>query len=170
MSSRTGPVLFEAICTPSRSLGRRGMVALSIALLSGAAATGGLFLALGAWPVLGFAAIEALLVLFLVSLHRRWARRSMEVLLLTEGSLIIRRTDVRGQQREFSLDPYWTRLRLEERPGRVSLLVLERRGQAIEVGQLLGESQKRELAEMLGAALRRWREPIFDNPQLRNGG
>jgi uncharacterized membrane protein len=170
MSSRTGPVLFEAICTPSRSLGRRGMVALSAALLGGAAATGGLFLALGAWPILGFAGAEALLALGLVGLHRRWAQRSMEVLLLTEGSLTIRRTDRRGRQREFSLDPYWTRLRLEERPGRVSLLVLERRGEAIEVGQLLGEAQKRDLAAALGAALRRWREPIFDNPQLRDDG
>ncbi|GGC32733.1 membrane protein [Siccirubricoccus deserti] len=170
MSSRTGPVLFEAICTPARSLGRRGMVMLSVALLGGAAATGGLFLALGAWPVLGFAGIEAGLVLFLVSLHRRWSQRSMEVLLLTEGSLTIRRTDARGRQREFSLDPYWARLRLEERPGRVSLLVLERRGEAIEVGQLLGEAQKRDLAAALGAALRRWREPAFDNPQLREDG
>jgi uncharacterized membrane protein len=170
MSSRTGPVLFEAICTPSRSLGRRGMVALSVALLGGAAATGGLFLALGAWPIIGFAGIEAALVLGLVGLHRRWSRRSMEVLLLTEGSLTIRRTDRRGRQQEFSLNPYWIRLRLEERPGRVSLLLLEQRGQAIEVGGLLGDSQKRELAAALGAALRRWREPVFNNPQLRNDG
>jgi uncharacterized membrane protein len=146
------------------------MMVLSLALGGLSATTGGLFLVLGAWPILGFTGAEAALVLGLVALHRRWSARAQEVLVLTEGLLTISRTDARGRQEELALDPYWTRLRLEERPGRVSLLVLERRGEAIEVGQLLGESQKRDLAATLGAALRRWREPIFDNPQLRDDG
>ena len=66
-----------------------------------------------------------------------------------------------------TLDPYWTRLRLEERPGRVSLLLLRQRQRDVEIGKLLGEEQKRDLAAALEAALRRYREPVFDNPQLR---
>ncbi|WP_187830188.1 DUF2244 domain-containing protein [Siccirubricoccus phaeus] len=167
MSSRTDPVLFEAICTPARSLGRRGMLAVCLALGAASALTSGLFLWLGAWPILGFSGGEAMLVLGLLALHRRWSARAMEVLVLTEGALTISRTDASGRREELVLDPYWTRLRLEERPGRVSLLVLRRRGQAIEIGRLLGEAQKRDLAEALEGALRRWREPVFDNPQLR---
>ncbi|MCO6415338.1 DUF2244 domain-containing protein [Siccirubricoccus sp. KC 17139] len=167
MSSRADTVLFEAICTPARSLGQRGMLALCLALGLASAVTGGLFLWLGAWPVLGFSGGEAMLVLGLLALHRRWAARTAEVLVLTEGALTIRRTDARGRREELVLDPYWTRLRLEERPGRVSLLVLRRRGEAVEIGRLLGEDQKRDLAAALDAALRRWREPVFDNPQLR---
>jgi len=91
----------------------------------------------------------------------------LEVLVLTEGRLTIHRTDRHGAKREIALDPYWSRLRLEERPGQVSLLVLQQRDRQIEIGGLLGEEQKRDLAEALGAALRRWREPVFDNPQLR---
>src|SRR3954452_7047054 len=167
MSARGAPVLFEAVCTPARSLGRRGMMVLSLALGGLSVATGGLFLVLGAWPVIGFSGAEAALVLGLVALHRRWSARAMEVLVLTERLLTISRTDARGRREELALDPYWTRLRLEERPGRVSLLVLRRRGEAIEIGRLLGEAQKRDLATALDAALRRWREPVFDNPQLR---
>ena len=168
MPAQPEPVLFEAICTPSRSLGRRGMRLVAAALLGGSAVTGGLFLALGAWPVLGFTGLEATLVLGLMGLHRRWSRRSMEVLVLTGDRLTIRRTDGRGRREEFSIDPYWARLRLEERPGRVSLLVLRQRGRAIEIGRLLGDEQKRDLAGALGDALRRWREPVFDNPQLQD--
>ncbi|MBL6076503.1 DUF2244 domain-containing protein [Belnapia sp. T18] len=146
------------------------MRVLSIALLGLSAATGGLFLALGAWPILGFTGIEALLVLGLMTMHRRWSARAMEVLVLTGEQLTIHRTDGRGRQQEIAIDPYWARLRLEERPGRVSLLVLRQRGSEVEIGRLLGDEQKRSLAGALDQALRRLREPVFDNPQLRDGG
>jgi uncharacterized membrane protein len=165
--SASPPVLFEAICTPARSLGRRGMRVLSVALLGLSAATGGMFLALGAWPILGFTGVEALLVLGLMTMHRRWSARAMEVLILTGEQLTIHRTDGRGRRQEIAIDPYWARLRLEERPGRVSLLVLRQRGSEVEIGRLLGDEQKRSLAGALDEALRRLREPVFDNPQLR---
>jgi uncharacterized membrane protein len=167
MSAHPDPILFEAICTPARSLGRRGALVVAGAVLSASLAVGVVCSLLGAWPVLGFTGLEAALVLGLMALHRRWAARSMEVLVLTGGSLTISRTDARGRRESLALDPYWARLRLEERPGRVSLLVLRQRQRSIEIGKLLGEEQKRNLAEALDAALRRYREPVFDNPQLR---
>ena len=167
MSAHTDPILFEAICTPARSLGRRGMAIIAGAVLVASLTIGTVFSLLGAWPVLGFTGGEAFLVLGLMTLHRRWAARSMEVLVLTEGSLTIRRTDKHGRRQAETLDPYWTRLRLEERPGRVSLLLLRQRQRDVEVGKLLGDDQKRDLAAALEAALRRYREPVFDNPQLR---
>jgi uncharacterized membrane protein len=167
MSARRDPVLFEAICTPPRSLGRRGMLVVSGLLLAGLAAIGGICLAFGAWPVLGFAGVEAVLALGLMGLYRRWSRRAMEVVVLTGDRLLIRRTDGRGRPEEVSLDPYWVRLALDERPGRVSALLLRSRGRSLEIGLLLGEEQKRSLAEALATALRRYRNPVFDNPQLR---
>jgi uncharacterized membrane protein len=170
-SSATAPpdaVLFEAVCTPACSLGPRGMGILCAGLLTGAAATGGLFLALGAWPILGFTGLEVAIVLGLLAAHRRGSGRAMEVLILTGRRLTIHRTDTKGRREEVSLDPYWARLRLEERPGRVSLLVLCQRDRMVEIGRLLGDEQKRNLAGALEDALRRWREPVFDNPQLRS--
>jgi uncharacterized membrane protein len=169
MSAHPDRILFEAICTPPRSLDRRGMRLLAGGVLAGSLGVGGVCSLLGAWPVLGFTGAEAALVLGLLAVHRRWSARSMEVLVLTEGSLTIRRTDARGRREALVLDPYWARLRLEERPGRVSLLVLQQRQRSIEIGKLLGEEQKRDLAASLQEALRRYREPVFDNPQLREG-
>ncbi|MFZ4410619.1 MAG: DUF2244 domain-containing protein [Paracraurococcus sp.] len=169
MSAHPDRILFEAICTPARSLGRRGMFLVCGAVLGCSLTIGGVFSLLGAWPVLGFTGLEAALVLGLLALHRRWTARSMEVLVLTEGSLTICRTDTKGRRQAETLDPYWTRLRLEERPGRVSLLLLRQRQRDVEIGRLLGDEQKRDLAAALDAALRRYREPVFDNPQLQEG-
>jgi hypothetical protein len=36
-----------------------------------------------------------------------------------------------------------------------------------EVGAQLGEEEKRDLAAALGAAMERWRNPVFDNEQLK---
>jgi len=167
MSALPPPVLFEAICTPPRSLSARGMRILSTCVVLASGGIGLVFLSLGAWPVLGFTGLEAALVLGLLTLHRRWSARTMEVLLLTEGGLTIQRTDGKGHRHDIALDPYWSRLRLEERPGKVSLLVLQQRDRQVEIGGMLGEDQKRDLAAALADALRRWREPVFDNPQLR---
>jgi len=161
------PALFEAVTTPPAGLSRAGMRVVVGAVLAALLAVSLLFAWLGAWPVLGFAGAEAVLVLALLALHRRGARRSVEILRLAEGRLTIRRTDWRGRREDYALDPYWTRLSLEERPGRVSALRLRHRAATIEIGVLLGEEQKRDLADALGAALRRYREPVFDNPQLR---
>jgi uncharacterized membrane protein len=161
------PVLFEAVCAPPRSLGARGALLVSLCVLAAAVLEGVVFVMLGAWPVFGFTLLEAAVVLGLFHLHRRWSARLLEVLVLTETGLTIRRTDHRGAREELAVDPYWARLALEERPGRVSRLLLRQRLAEIEIGRHLGEAEKRDLAEALGGALRRWREPVFDNPQLR---
>ncbi len=166
MTRPSEPVLFEALCTPPRGLGRKGLLILGTGMLLGAVAIGLLFLLLGAWPVLGFMGLEVAAVFALLAVQRRWSRRAMELVVLSEGRLTISRTDARGRRREVVMDPYWARLRLEERPGRVSALRLHQRQRAVEIGTMLGEEQKRDLAEALGAALRRYREPVFDNPQL----
>jgi len=119
----------------------------------------------GAWPVGGFAAIELGVVALLLRLHARSAREA-ELVLLTDAGLRIVRTDAKGGRRELELPPHWLRVRLEERPGRVPLLTLSARGVSEEVGRCLGEPEKRELAAALDAALHRWRNPRFDNPQL----
>jgi uncharacterized membrane protein len=168
MSAPSGPVpiLFEAVSTPSRSMGPSGLVLLAL-LLGVASATLGLVLALlGAWPVLGFMGAEVALVISLMALHLRWSGRALEVVVLTEAALTVTRTDGRGRQEEAVLQPYWARLELLEHHGRVSELVLAQRGRRVEIGRFLAEAEKRELAEALSAALRRYREPTFDNPQL----
>lgn len=125
-----------------------------------------IFALLGAWPVLGFVGVEVAMVLFMVALHRRWSAAAVEHLCLTEGRLLITAADGRGGRRQVELDPYWTQLELREAAGLGATLWLACRGRAVEVGRLLAEPEKRDLAVALSAALRRYRNPVFENPQL----
>jgi hypothetical protein len=70
-------------------------------------------------------------------------------------------------RRETVLEPYWTRVELEEVAGSVSRLRLVQRRRRVELGCFLSDPEKRDLGEALEAALRRYRTPEFDNPQLR---
>ncbi len=165
MSRPEEPILFEAICTPPRGLSRAGLLLVGMLVGLASAAVGLIFTLMGAWPVLGFVGGEALLVVALLVAYRRWAGRTSELVLLTERELLVRR---RGDANagDVRLAPYWTRLRLEERPGRVSGLWLSQHRQQVEIGRHLSEEEKRDLAAALGEALRRYREPVFHNPQL----
>ena len=48
------------------------------------------------------------------------------------------------------------------------MLVLRRKGVSEEIGQALGEPEKRDLARSLIRVLQRLHNPVFDNPQLRD--
>ncbi|WP_270937849.1 DUF2244 domain-containing protein [Falsiroseomonas oryzae] len=160
-------VLFEAVSSPPGGLSARGMRWLCGLALAAAAVPALVFTLMGAWPVLGFLGVEVLLVLGLVATHRRWSRAASETVLLTEGRLLVRRADGRGGQEEAELEPYWARVELEERAGAVPVLTASARGRRVELGRFLSAEEKRELAAALLAALRRYRSPRFDNPQLR---
>jgi uncharacterized membrane protein len=151
---------------PHRSLSRRGIAILSTSVIGLSALLALRFWFIGAWPVAGFSVIEVGLFVFLLRLNVRHARQS-ELLLLSEGHLRIVRTDWRGRRAERSLPTAWLRVRLEDRPGRVSRLVVAARPDEEEVAATLGEDEKRDLATALQAALERARQPDFDNPQLR---
>jgi len=156
-------VLFEAISTPQRSL--HPVALLLLGALSAIWTLGGglLFLLMGAWPVLPFLGLESGLVLLLVWLHHRWSSRAWEIVSLTSSRLVIRRTDWRGRGEEAALDPYWARVELSERGG----LALVQRERRVEIGCFLSEEEKQDLAAALKAALADYRQPVFDNPQLR---
>ncbi len=161
----SSPTLFEAVIVPHRSLGPRGLRWLIGALgaLSALVAVG-LWLA-GAWPAIGFTGLEVALAVWLLVRHASIDGES-EVLLLSDDGLRVINSR-RGARSEFKVPVGWLRASLEERRGRTPALMLRGGGVCVEVATSLGEDEKRDLATSLGAALFRQRNPIFDNPQLR---
>ena len=160
-------LLFEAVIVPHRSLSPRGLAVLlgTIATLCGLTALR--FWLIGAWPVIGFSVIEVGLAIWLIWLNAHRARAS-ELVLLSENSLRIVRIDARGRRQERCLNSPWLNAVVEEAPGRVPRLVLVARDVREEIAVALGETEKRDLATALGAALQRRRNPTFDNSQLRD--
>jgi uncharacterized membrane protein len=161
-----GAFQFEAVIVPHRSLSPAGLRwVLGILLLLSGVVSAGLWY-LGAWPVIGFTGIEAVLAVWL--LHRNaTGTKATELLLLSDAGLLVVRTDRAGRRRERRLSGEWLRADLEERPGQVPALLLRDRGKRMEVGAALGEAEKRQLATALQDAIHRQRHPVFDNPQLR---
>jgi uncharacterized membrane protein len=159
--------LFEAVIVPHRSLSRRGTLILVGAMCSLGLAVTVVFTLLGAWPVAGFDVIDVALAVLLLRINGR-ARRASETLTLTDRALHVVRRDPDGRQTRRSLPPGWLNAVLEERQGRVPALWLVARNAREEVAAALGETEKRDLAASLRAALHRSRNPVFDNPQLRD--
>lgn len=167
MSATLDPVLFEAVSRPPRSLSGRGMRWLCGLAVVGAAIPSVMFWLLGAWPILGFLGVEVGLVLGMVALHRRWSEAAVEVVRLTTVELQVMTANGRGGRRVSAFEPYWTRVALDEEAGGVARLCLQHRDRRIELGCYLSAEEKRDLAKALAAALRDYRNPVFDNPQLR---
>lgn len=155
------PVIFEARSAPLNSMGEAGFRIVAGILLAGFTLTGTVFTILGAWPVLVFAGAETLVVIGMLALYRRHARRSAEIITLSSGELVIRRREGRRRE-EARFDPFWARLSWEE-----ARLFIGHRGTAMEIGRFLTLEEREDLARSLGESLRRYREPVFDNPQLR---
>ncbi len=167
MSGLSEPVLFEAVTRPPAGLSARGLRWLC-GIAAGVAAVPAIgFALLGAWPILGFMGVEVVVVLGLLLLHRRWNAGKLETVLLAGGRLLVTRQDGRGGEERAELEPYWARVSLEEPPDGAPRLVASARGRSVEIGRFLAPEEKRALAEALEDALRRYRAPRFDNPQLR---
>lgn len=167
MTAPADPVLFQAVCTPARSLSPRGFRIFALLLGAISAAVGLLFAVIGAWPVLPFLGLEVAFALGMLALHARGSARRAELLLLVPGRLSVTRTDSRGRREEIVLDPYWARVTHRAEPGRAGTLVVESRGQVVEIGRDLTAEDKVSLQDALHQALVQARRPDFDNAQLR---
>lgn len=161
------PTLFEAVIVPHRSLSPRGLRLLIGLICVLCALTAFRFWLLGAWPVIGFSAVEVGLAVLLLLVNARRARAS-EMILLTDRTLRVVRTTAAGRREERELPAGWLNVTLQEIPGRVPRLVVVARGVCEEIGATLGEAERRDLARALREVLHEARNPRFSNLQLQD--
>ncbi|WP_288901860.1 DUF2244 domain-containing protein [uncultured Sneathiella sp.] len=140
---------------PNRSLSQPGFVFLmsSVALIS--FISGMAFLSMGAWPVLGFFGLDALLIYLAFRLNFRAARR-YETVDIQNDVFTITRIAPDGAAKVEVFDAYWARAMIEK--GR---LWVTNRGKLYEIGTFLGEDEKIEVQELIATALETYREGGF---------
>lgn len=165
MSFAEAPI-FQALIVPHRSLTRKGVLVVVGALMVLSAGLGVQFCQLGAWPVVAFSAIEIPVLVVLLAINLRRARAS-ELIMLDARALTVIRTDPAGRREQVSLPSGWLRVDLDAAGGGAHVM-LRSRGRDFEIGAFLHEPEKRSLFEALREALHRLRNPLFDNPQLRD--
>lgn len=148
---RPQPV-FAATITPHRSLTPAGFrLTMTLICLVMVAATVP-FMALGAWPVLGFGGLDVLALYIAFKVNFR-AGRGVEEVVVTPIELMLRRITP-GTRKEWRFNPLWTRLeRKETAEFGVEQLALVSRGQRVTVGAWLSPPERATFAEALSRAL-----------------
>ncbi|MGQ0681236.1 DUF2244 domain-containing protein [Bradyrhizobium sp.] len=158
------PELFSALLTPHRSLGRTGFLVLMGFLCAISFIAGMVFLMMGAWPVLGFFALDALAIWWAFRINNRTAR-AFEEITVTPSELRVRRTSHRGHVVEWVLNPLWVQLdRTEDPEFGIERLYLVSRGRRVSIGSFLGPDEKASFAKALLAALQAARRGPTYNP------
>ncbi len=139
---------FRAVLHPHRSLSPRGFLILMSAIGAVSFVTGMAFLAIGAWPVLGFFGLDVLLIYVAFKLNYR-AARAHEIVELTPEILSVTRVSAKGEAQRFEFNPYWTRVRLAQWPDGRTELKIASHGQEFAFGRLLNDDERRDFAQVL---------------------
>src|SRR5690242_6204647 len=136
---------FERVLLPHRSMTLRKFHLLMglLGLVSLAAGVG--FVAVGAWPVIGFFGLDVALVYLAFRLNYRTARQS-ETIRLADDAFTVERVSVRGERRNWRFQPFWVRVILEERPDASNRLLVASHGRSLVIGDFLAPAMRRELA------------------------
>ena len=148
--------LIDLTLRPNRSLSRvhaRWLVAgVAGVFLVGAAR----FLALGAWPVLPFMAVDVGLLWWAFRASYR-SGRAYETIVLDADDLTVRKVAADGRERRFRLEPFWARTRLERLPSGDNRLLLASRGVRVTLGQCLSPPEREGVHAVIADGLARWR-------------
>lgn len=152
------PAVFRAVLHPHRSLGPRGFRILMGAMVAVSVAIGGLFLANGAWPVVGFFGLDVLLVWLAFQASYR-SGRLYETVELTPERLTVQRVEPARPVRTWTFQPYWLRVAMDDPPQHHSHVTLSSRGTTVIVGSFLSPPERLDFANALRRALDRVRRP-----------
>jgi uncharacterized membrane protein len=157
------PPFFERVLLPYRSLPSRNFHLL-IGLLGLVSIIAGIgFVAVGAWPVIGFFGLDVGLVYLAFRLNYRSARQS-ETIRLAGETLTVERINVRGARRLWRFQPFWVRVILDEQSDESNRLLIASHGKKLVIGDFVSPSTRRELAPAIREALARWRNSL--NPAI----
>ncbi len=149
--SETGPLLFDAVFEPHRSLSRSGffVVILCVGIIT--LGFGIFFLAMGAWPVFGFLGLDLFLLWLAIKLNAR-ARKIVERIRVTPEEVVVTRSGPRGGE-SWSFNPYWINVTVSELATGKGELRLSSHGFSLSLGAFLLPAERQEIAEALKKAL-----------------
>jgi uncharacterized membrane protein len=152
----TSDVLLDLTLSPNRSLHRDHARLLLIAV-GGLFLIGSIrFLLLGLWPVIPFMIADVLLLAWAFRANYRSGGRR-ERLVLAGDALTVTRISPWGEEQVEVLEPWYTRVDLEETPLGDAQLFLAARGRRLPVGSFLSPPERREVGALIREALARYR-------------
>ncbi len=145
---------WQAVLTPHRSLSKHGFLLLMGLVITVNLAIGGLFAAIGAWPVAGFAGLDVLIVWW--AFHANFAAaRQLERISITEHELVVERQHGGSSPDQQRFVRRWTRVELDEDRERelVGRLTLVSGRTQLAIGDFLAPEERKTLALALRRAI-----------------
>lgn len=143
---------FNAVLFPHRSLSPSGFLVLMSLIGFLSFALGLTFASIGAWPVMGFFGLDALLIFAAFQLNYR-SGREYEIINLDPRQLVLTHVDPKGRSKSIDFHTYWVRVNLfEGRDGRTRLS-LSSHGNEIVFGRFLTDGERKDFAEALSEAI-----------------
>ena len=151
---RSNPKAWQATLTPHRSLSKQGFVTVMTLIVLINLVVGGLFAAIGAWPVVGFAGLDVLLIWWAFKANFADAAKA-ERISITEHELILERLAGRKEPEQQRFVRRWVRVELEEDRDRelIGRLSLVSGQQRVHIGDFLAPGERRIMARALKSAL-----------------
>ena len=145
---------WQATLTPHRSLTRQGFLIVMGLVVAVNLVVGGLFMAIGAWPVAGFAGLDVLIIWWAFRANFADARK-MERISITEHELVFDRFAENRAPEQQRFVRRWVRVELEEDRERelIGRLSLVSGASRVAVGDFLAPEERKQLATALRAAL-----------------
>jgi uncharacterized membrane protein len=148
---RAGPLFFDAVLTPHRSLSRKAFVYVLVGFAAIDAAITTVFLLQGAYPVAAFLVLDVLLLWLAFEINYRAARESERVEVAADR-LVVSRRSARGRAAHWMVSPLWAQVSADA--GAVGIASA---GRIVRVGRFLSPPERGDFARALEAALVRAR-------------
>jgi uncharacterized membrane protein len=147
-------IAWQATLTPHRSLSRQGFLLVMTLVVGVNLVVGALFLAIGAWPVAGFAGLDVLIIWWAFRANFADARQ-MERIQITDHELVLDRVRLNKPREQHRLVRRWVRVELEEDRERelIGRLMLISGPTRLAIGDFLSPEERKTLASALKSAL-----------------
>ncbi len=150
-------MLLDLTLSPNRSLSR-DHARLLVLVVGGLFLMGSIrFLVLGLWPVIPFMVADVVLLAWALRANYR-SGGARERLVLADDALTVTRISPWGEEQVDVLEPYFTRVQIEETPLGDAILFLSARGRRLKVGGFLSAPERREVGAVIAGALMDYRE------------
>lgn len=154
--SKADDRVFEAVLYPNRSLPNKGFALVMAVVISANIIFGTYFFSIGAWPVLGFCGLDIFLVWLAFKVSYRQGRLHERVL-ITEDEMWVARVLPSGHETRWRLQPFWTRVEIDNPVRHESQIQLYSKGGALVIGSFLSPPERADLAAAVKRALNKRR-------------
>lgn len=146
----SGPIFMDAMLRPNRSLTPGALAVLLTLTAGGIGISMAIFLALGAWPVVGFLGLDAGLIWLAFHLHNRAAKEEWEQVRVTSQAVHVAARSRRRGEEHWVVSPVFARVDVHDPSAHTTRVELA----AGRIRLLLGEFLSPPEREAFGAALR----------------